>query len=196
MNGWFDGSRRLFTSTAPVAVPLTGTSIGTMCGPLRSGWVSVSPTASAFIAMPRSLVGDGSWPNSLQSASASLGRSTIARGKPARYHPAMPDDDALYNELIHPKRTRSTVAMSRLAGAPASPPYHMIVRRDQWWNGRIRSQRVVRFGRRSTNAACPRSAHAVAVWMCGDRPFNGRKRASFTPSSHRTVAKSVASVSG
>lgn len=40
------------TATAPVFVPITGTPIGSMYGPLRSGWVSVSPTAPATIAVP------------------------------------------------------------------------------------------------------------------------------------------------
>ena len=40
------------TATAPVSVPITGTSIGSVYGPLRSGWVSVSPTAPASIALP------------------------------------------------------------------------------------------------------------------------------------------------
>jgi hypothetical protein len=40
------------TATAPVAVPITGTSIGSLYGPLRSGWVSVSPAAPVTIPVP------------------------------------------------------------------------------------------------------------------------------------------------
>ena len=40
------------TSTAPVSVPITGTSVGSAYGPLTSGWVAVTPTTPASIAVP------------------------------------------------------------------------------------------------------------------------------------------------
>jgi hypothetical protein len=52
VTAYIQGGAVHITATAPVSVPITGTSIGSVYGPLRSGWVSVSPTAPASIALP------------------------------------------------------------------------------------------------------------------------------------------------